>query len=79
MLLLFVKSPVYKSMCLVYRKIKHNPPEFNGSRMYTFTPCGKCEDCLNHSRYAWAWRLTSDIQYYVKEKGYRVGIYHAHL
>lgn len=60
-------------MCLVYRKIKHNPPEFNGSRMYTFTPCGKCEDCLNHSRYAWAWRLTSDIQYYVKEKGYRVG------
>lgn len=60
-------------MCLVYRKIKHNPSECNGSRMYTFTPCGKCEDCLNHSRYAWAWRLTSDIQYYVKEKGYRVG------
>lgn len=60
-------------MCLVYRKIRHVPRDNNGGRQFAFAPCGKCEDCLNHARYAWAWRLTSDIQYYVKEKGYRVG------
>lgn len=60
-------------MCLAYRKIRHVPRENNGGRLFTFAPCGKCEDCRNHSRYAWAWRLTSDVQYFVKEKGYKVG------
>lgn len=60
-------------MCLVYRKIRHVPATDNGGRLFTFAPCGKCEDCRNHSRYAWAWRLTSDVQYFVKEKGYKVG------
>nr|DAI06888.1 MAG TPA: Replication associated protein [Microviridae sp.] len=60
-------------MCLVYRKIRHVPYENNGGRLFTFAPCGKCEDCRNHSRYAWAWRLTSDVQYFVEKMGYKVG------
>lgn len=60
-------------MCLTYRKIRHVPVTNNGGRLYTFAPCGHCEDCRNHSRYAWAWRLTSDVQYFVEQKGYKVG------
>ena len=43
--------------------------------LFTFAPCGKCEDCRNHSRYAWAWRLTSDVQYFVEKMGYKVLYY----
>ena len=60
-------------MCLTYRKIRHVPAKDNGSRLFAYAPCGYCEDCRNRSRYAWAWRLTSDVQYYVQEKGYKVG------
>lgn len=32
-----------------------------------FAKCGHCEDCYNSMRYAWAWRLASDIQYRLKQ------------
>lgn len=38
-----------------------------------FAPCGYCNDCANSKRYAWAWRLASDLQYYIVERGYKVG------
>lgn len=44
----------------------------NGKK-YVFAPCGKCEDCKSRSRYAWAWRLTADLQYYIQHKGYKCG------
>lgn len=62
-------------MCITAYKVKYNPQNFvqNAGKRFVFAPCGMCEDCANSSRYAWAWRLTSDLQYYVKEKGYKVG------
>ena len=45
----------------------------NAGKISVFAPCGKCESCQKKSQYAWGWRLCSDLQYYVKERGYKVG------
>lgn len=61
-------------LCVALRKIKTSFDVVqNGGKKFVFAPCGVCEDCQNTKRYAWAWRLTSDLQYYVKQRGYKVG------
>lgn len=45
----------------------------NAGKISVFAPCGVCESCQKKSQYAWGWRLCSDLQYYVKERGYKVG------
>lgn len=61
-------------MCVTRYKIHRKSALFASlGKNYVFAPCGKCEDCRKHTQYAWAWRLTSDIQYAVEKKGYKVG------
>lgn len=48
-------------------------PTGDAGKRYVFAPCGQCEDCRNANRYAWAWRLASEVQYYMKEKKYHLG------
>lgn len=62
-------------MCLSLYNIKQNTflGVNNGGKTHVFAPCGYCEDCARTAQYSWAWRLTSDLQYYVKERGYKVG------
>lgn len=62
-------------MCVDRFAIRYNSSNDvqSAGKRFVFAPCGHCEDCMNHSRYAWAWRLTSDLQYYVQNKGYKVG------
>lgn len=44
----------------------------SSSPQRVFAPCGYCEDCANTKRYAWAWRLSADLEHYIK-RGYKVG------
>ena len=62
-------------MCISYYDIKHNSlfGVNNAGANYVFAPCGVCEGCSRTAQYSWAWRLTADLQYYVKERGYKVG------
>lgn len=45
----------------------------NAGKISVFVSCGYCESCQKKSQYAWGWRLCSDLQYYVNERGYKVG------
>lgn len=45
----------------------------NAGKVRVFAPCGHCLACEKKMQYAWAWRLTSEIQYYMKHRGYRAG------
>ena len=62
-------------MCVNMYNIKHNNVfgVQNAGVNRVFASCGKCEDCSRTAQYSWAWRLASDLQYYVKERGYKVG------
>lgn len=65
-------------MCLQYIRIPHSSESVSykfgkSSKRCVFAPCGHCDDCRKKMQYSWAWRLTSDLQYYVQTKGYRVG------
>lgn len=59
-------------MCLQIYKNKVNYA-FHNRKTIVFGPCGCCESCRKKSQYSWAWRLTSDFQYVVQNKGYKVG------
>lgn len=55
-----------------YRRYESVQPS-SASVTNVFAPCGYCEDCANSKRYAWAWRLSADMQYYIQERGYKMG------
>lgn len=48
-------------------------PSGDAGKRFVFAPCGQCEDCRNASRYSWAWRLASEVQYYMRERKYHLG------
>lgn len=62
-------------MCINLYEIKQTPffGVNNGGKKKVFASCGYCEDCARTAQYSWAWRLASDLEYYVKERGYKVG------
>ena len=45
----------------------------NAGKISVFASCGYCESCQKKTQYAWGWRLCSDLQYYVNQRGYKVG------
>lgn len=65
-------------MCIAKYKIRRGLDSFvrnwgADGKKSVFAPCGHCEDCKSRARYAWAWRLTADLQYYIQHKGYKCG------
>ena len=55
-----------------YRRYESVAPA-SASPAWVYAPCGYCEDCANSKRYSWAWRLSSDMQYYIQVRGYKMG------
>lgn len=67
-------APVGRLEPIHFRKDIHEYwPTGDAGKRYVFAPCGQCEDCRNANRFAWAWRLVSEVQYYMRERDYHMG------